>query len=224
MAERFSAFSFVDRIIRLDTGTRVTGRYTIPLAATRFPASLIAEAVGQLAAWAAMSRLAFTRRPVAGLAHETLYLGTAAPGDTLDLAVAIESCDETAIAYGGTACVAGTPVLVLRDYLGPMLPMEDFDAPEALRADFETLCGAGARAERVRGVPAPHFSVKRGAAGEHLLADLHVPAAAPFFADHFRAAPCTPGPCSWMHRWPSHSSSRARLRRCAAARNWRCRA
>src|SRR5512134_1961178 len=189
MAERFRAFSFVDRITRLDPGARVTGRYTIPSAATRFPASLIAEAVGRLAAWAAMSRVAFTRRPVAGLARETRYLGTAAPGDTLDLAVEIQSCDETAIAYGGTASVAGAPVLELRDYLGPMLPMEDFDAPEAVRADFETLCGAGAPAERFRGVPAPDLRVNGGATGEQLRAELHVPAAASFFADHFPRRP-----------------------------------
>lgn len=193
MAGRFSAFSFVDQITALDPGTRVTGRYTIPLAAMRFPASLVAEAIGQLAAWAAMSRFAFTRRPVAGLARETLYLGTAAPGESLELAVDIQSCDETAIAYGGTACVAGVPVIALTDCLGPMLPMEDFDAPEAMRADFETLRGAGAPAGRFRGVAEPDIRMNGGTAGEQLRAELQVPAAAPFFADHFPRRPVYPG-------------------------------
>ena len=50
--ERPGAFSFVDRITHR-AGGRIEGEYTVPAAATRFPASLMAEAVGQLAAWSA---------------------------------------------------------------------------------------------------------------------------------------------------------------------------
>jgi 3-hydroxymyristoyl/3-hydroxydecanoyl-(acyl carrier protein) dehydratase len=193
MAERFSAFSFVDRITKLEPAVRVEGCYTIPTGATRFPASLMAEAVGQLAAWAAMSRLDFTRRPVAGLAAETLYHGAAAPGQTLDLEADIQSCDAEAIAYGGKARVGGACVLELRHCVGPMLPMEEFDAPEAGRADFETLRGPGAPANRFRGVDAPEIRVIEHVAGERLRAELRVPASAPFFADHFPRRPVFPG-------------------------------
>ena len=55
MDGRFRAFSFVDRITRLDPGHRIEGLYTVPATASRFPAALMAEAVGQLAAWSAMS-------------------------------------------------------------------------------------------------------------------------------------------------------------------------
>ena len=68
MAERFSAFSFVDRITKLEPGVRAAGRYAIPGHLPRFPACLVAEAIGQLAAWVSMSKLGFRRRPVAGLA------------------------------------------------------------------------------------------------------------------------------------------------------------
>jgi len=193
MADRFSAFSFVDHIASLEPGAGITGRYAIPLAATRFPPSLVAEAVGQLAAWAAMSQIGFTRRPVAGLARETRYFGMAAPGDTLDLAVEIQTCDENAIAYGGTASIAGSTVLRLRDCLGPMLPMEDFDEPEAMRADFEILRGRGASADRFRGVPPPEINVRGQGSPETLVAELRVPPAAPFFADHFPRRPVYPG-------------------------------
>jgi 3-hydroxymyristoyl/3-hydroxydecanoyl-(acyl carrier protein) dehydratase len=193
MAERFSAFSFVDRITRLDPGARIEGRYSVPRAATRFPASLMAEAVGQLAAWAAMSQAGFARRPVAGLAAETLYFGAAAPGQTLALEADIQSCDAEAIAYGGKAHVDGACVLELRNCVGPMLPMEEFDAPEAVRADFETLRGPGAPADRFRGVDAPEVRVVEHVAGEHLRAELLVPAAAPFFDDHFPRRPVFPG-------------------------------
>jgi len=193
MADRFSAFSFVDHIASLEPGVGITGRYAIPRAATRFPPSLVAEAVGQLAAWAAMSQIGFARRPVAGLARETRYFGMTTPGDTLDLAVEIQACDENAIAYGGTASIGGSPILRLRDCLGPMLPMEDFDEPEAVRADFEILRGMGAPADRFRGVPPPEIKVNGPAAPETLVAELRVPPAAPFFADHFPRRPVYPG-------------------------------
>lgn len=193
MAERFSAFSFVDRITALEPGARAAGRYTIPLAIAAFPPPLVAEAVGQLAAWAAMPRLGFRRRPVAGLAGESLFLAAPTPGQTLDLEVEIRSCDDEAIAYDGCARVNGTRLVELKHCLGPMLPMEEFDAPEAVRADFELLCDAGAPAGRFKGVAARAVSVIEHVPGERLRAELHVPQSAPFFGDHFPRRPVLPG-------------------------------
>jgi len=193
MAERFSAFSFVDRITRLEPGPRIEGRYTIPAHLSCFPACLVAEAIGQLAAWASMSRLGFRRRPVAGLAGETLFLSGAMPGQVLDLAVALEACDEDAVAYGGAAAVAGRPVLELRHCVGPMLPMEEFDAPEAVRADFEVLAGPGAPPARIRALPQLEASVIERLPGKAVSARLQVPASAPFFGDHFPRRPVFPG-------------------------------
>jgi 3-hydroxymyristoyl/3-hydroxydecanoyl-(acyl carrier protein) dehydratase len=193
MAERFRAFSFVDRITRLEPGHRIEGRYTVPASASRFPASLMAEAVGQLAAWAAMSQVGFTHRPVAGLAGETRYEGTVEPGQTLDLEADIERCDEEAIAYGGKASIDGHRVLELIHCVGPMLPMEEFDAPDAVRADFETLIGPGAPAGRFNGVAAPTIKLIAHVNGEKLRAELHVPSNAPFFGDHFPRRPVFPG-------------------------------
>jgi 3-hydroxymyristoyl/3-hydroxydecanoyl-(acyl carrier protein) dehydratase len=193
MAERFSAFSFVDRITKLEPGVRGAGRYTIPPAVAHFPPSLVAEAVGQLAAWTAMSQLEFRRRPVAGLAGEALFLADVAPGQTLDLEVSIQSCDEEAVSYGGTASVAGARVLQLQDCVGPMLPMEEFDAPEAVRADFETLSGAGAPPGRFKGVAPREVKAIDRVPGERLRAELRVPDSAPFFGDHFPLRPVFPG-------------------------------
>ena len=50
MSDRFRAFSFVDRITR-STARHIEGEYTVPARVTRFPGSLMAEEVGQLAAW-----------------------------------------------------------------------------------------------------------------------------------------------------------------------------
>jgi 3-hydroxymyristoyl/3-hydroxydecanoyl-(acyl carrier protein) dehydratase len=193
MAGHFSAFSFVDRITDLAAGTRAAGEFAIPAGLASFPACLVAEAVGQLAAWVAMAHVEFRVRPVAGLAEETRFLGPAAPGQRLDLEVEIERCDDEAVAYSGRARVGGTPVLELRHCLGPMLPLADFDAPEAVRARFEALCNGGVAGGTFAGVAAPDLRVIERQPGERVRAALRVPAAAPFFADHFPRRPVFPG-------------------------------
>ena len=193
MAERFSAFSFVDRITKLEPGARAVGRYAIPAHLPRFPACLVAEAIGQLAAWVAMAHFGFRRRPVAGLAGETLFLGGVTAGQILELAVEIETCDEDAVAYGGSARVDGGVVLELRNCVGPMLPMEEFDAPEMMQSDFEVLCGPGAPAARFRALPQPEVTVIDRVPGKSLTATLQVPESAPFFGDHFPRRPVFPG-------------------------------
>jgi 3-hydroxymyristoyl/3-hydroxydecanoyl-(acyl carrier protein) dehydratase len=192
MSDRFSAFSFVDRITALEAGRLARGRFTIPAGLPAFSTCLVAEAVGQLAAWAAMAQAEFRRRPVAALAGETRIIGEAAPGETLDLGVEIESCDPDAVAYRGWARVADRPVLELCRCVGPMLPQEDFDAPEVVRGDFETLCGPGARPGRFPGITTPDLSMTERIPGQRLTASMHVPVSAPFFGDHFPRRPVFP--------------------------------
>jgi len=188
---RFRAFSFVDRILAHDPAATVRGRYAIPAHATRFPPSLAAEAVGQLAAWAAMNALDFRVRPVAGLAGETRFGAPLQPGDALDLEVTMESATESDVAYHGRALVNGEPVLVLDHALGPMLPASDFDDPRAMRADFVTLTTTGAPANRFDGVDPIAIDVAERANGR-LRATLAIPADAPYFADHFPRRPVFP--------------------------------
>ena len=194
MNGRFSAFSFVDRIDAYAAGSPVRGRYAIPARATRFPPSLAAEAVGQLAAWVAMQRLGFRVRPVAGLAGETRYGRAFGPGDTLDLEVDLESATDSDVAYHGRASVAGETVLALERALGPMLPADEFDDPLALARDFETLAGPGAPPGRFGGVPATELAIDAAATrpGERAAARLAIPPAAPYFADHFPRKPVYP--------------------------------
>ena len=193
MAERFRAFSFVDQITELDPGVRAVGRYAIPLPVARFPASLVAESVGQLAAWASMAKLEFRRRPVAGLAGQVDFLAAASPGETLDLEVHINTCDDDAVAYGGSASIGGERIVVLADCVGPMLPIEEFDDPAALLRDLETLLGPGAPAGRFSGVAARATNILDRIPGERVRAELRVPGSAPFFGDHFPRRPVFPG-------------------------------
>jgi len=191
MSGRFRSFSFVDRITRRDGG-RVEGHYTLPLG-VHFPASLMAEAVGQLAAWSSMAQLDFACRPVAGLANAVHYHQLPYPGCTLQLQADIERCDAEAVAYSGKAFVDGRLALELQDSVGPMLPMDEFDTPEAVRADFHTLLGAGVAPGRFGGVPEPALQDLQAVPGERLSAVLQVPAAAPYFDDHFPRRPVFPG-------------------------------
>ena len=139
MEEHFRAFSFVDRIHSVQPGVRIRGRYAIPAGIESFPASLVAEAVGQLAAWAAMAAMDFKCRPVAGLAGMIDLLSPARPGQVLELAADLETVDIEAVAYGGTAQASGIPVIRMQHCVGPMMPLEEFDDPQSLRERFAVL-------------------------------------------------------------------------------------
>src|SRR4029453_10567411 len=101
MGDHFAAFSFVDRIIEYEPGRCARGRYFVPAHIASFPSCLVAESVGQLAAWVAMAHIGFRGRPVAALANETRFRSGVRPGSTLDLAVEIESCAEHPVPYAG---------------------------------------------------------------------------------------------------------------------------
>ena len=64
-SDHFAAYSFVDRIVEFERGSRARGVFAIPAAIDAFPAAFVAEAVGQLAAWVAMDAIEFRGRPVA---------------------------------------------------------------------------------------------------------------------------------------------------------------
>jgi 3-hydroxymyristoyl/3-hydroxydecanoyl-(acyl carrier protein) dehydratase len=190
--EHFAAFSFVDRITQFAPGKGAHGVYHVPAEVRAFPACLVAEAVGQLAAWVSMESIDYRGRPVAALAGETRFLDAVAPGDVIQLAVDIDHIDDDAVSYRGFADVDGKRVIELNDCLGPMLPAADFDDPEALRVRFALLCGKGAPADRFKGVIEPRVEIAEHVARRSMRARIKVPAEAPFFADHFPRRPVFP--------------------------------
>jgi len=192
MGDHFAAFSFVDRITDYEPGRRARGRYAIPPGITGFPSCLVAEAVGQLAAWVSMAHINFRGRPVAALANETRFRAEVRPGDTLELDVDIQSCDNEAVAYAGRALVGGKHAIELIDCLGPMLPVEEFDSPDAIAERFALIRGAGAPPGRFGGVLAPGVVRTGGEPGVSATGTLSVPETAPFFRDHFPRRPVFP--------------------------------
>jgi 3-hydroxymyristoyl/3-hydroxydecanoyl-(acyl carrier protein) dehydratase len=139
-----------------------------------------------------MDAIDFRGRPVAALATETVFYRDVSPGGRLELAIQVESCDDEAIAYSGRAEVDGETVIELRHCLGPMLPVADFDAPEALRERLSLLRTEGAPEGRFRGVATPKLSSLDGEPGRAARAVLQVPTSASFFADHFPRRPVFP--------------------------------
>ena len=191
-SQHFAAFSFVDRITQIAPGKSAHGVYHVPAAVRAFSACLVAEAVGQLAAWVSMESIDYRGRPVAALAGETRFFGGVAPDDFIRLAVEIDHVDDDAVSYRGFADVDGKRVIELNDCLGPMLPAADFDDPEALRERFALLCGAGAPADRFQGVIEPRVEIAEHVSRRSVRARIKVPAEAPFFADHFPRRPVFP--------------------------------
>jgi len=193
MDGHFNAFTFVNRITELQPGGSVLGSYLIPPHIDAFPQSLAAEALGQLAAWAAMSIVDFKFRPLAGIAGLVELLSPVRPGQMLNLSVELESVDNEATAYRGIASADGIPVIRLQNCVGPMLPVEEFDEPQTLRQHFAVLRNGGSTPGGFGGIPPLEFARTGGEPGQSVRATLEIPMSAPFFADHFPRRPVFPG-------------------------------
>ena len=189
---RFSAFSFVDRITSIGSSGQIKGSFLIPAHLEFFPQSLVAEAIGQLAAWYAMSSLNFARRPVAALAGATKYHSEARPGERLSLEAIIESCDSESVSYSGVATAGERLILELADCSGAMLPQQEFDDPETIGQQFKLLETTGAKENRLAQAPCilPR-DLKSDVLGT-LEGTLIIPCQADFFADHFPNKPVFP--------------------------------
>ncbi len=193
MTEHFRAFSFVDRIHRDETGKRITGTYHIPAGVDRFPLSLVAESIGQLAAWSSMAAVGFEFRPVAGIAGHVEFSGEVKPGDTLELEATLVKADSEAVGYDGVARVNGEVVVRLQDCLGPMVPLIEFDDPESLKERYRLLTSDGAVPDAFQGVPGFFAEKTGGVTGETSEGSFQIPEAAAFFKDHFPRRPVFPG-------------------------------
>ena len=186
-------FCFVDRLQVIEKGRRARGELVVPRGVPEVPPCYLAEAIGQLAGWIAMSATGFRRRPVAGIAREVRILGQAPPDCAVDLEAELNSLSDDAVSYGGRASLGGRTLVELGACLGPMLAMEDFDDPEEVRKRYEALAGPLAR-EGASPDTAYRLDVSIGEheVGKRICAELRVPVSAPFFADHFPRKPVLP--------------------------------
>jgi 3-hydroxymyristoyl/3-hydroxydecanoyl-(acyl carrier protein) dehydratase len=150
------SFLFVDKILTLESGKRAIGIkqvsehdiYLKPTHDGRFSlfSCIIGEAMGQLASWTIMKAKDFTLRPVAGVVGEVKIFGEAYIGDTILLESTIEAINNEAILYHSVASVAGKTILTIRDGLGPLLPIEQFNDPEWMKQYFAQIYQASCEA------------------------------------------------------------------------------
>ena len=194
MTDHFAAFSFVDRITEFEPARRARARVRgAGRDSTAFPSCLVAEAVGQLAAWVAMEKIAFRGRPVAALANETRFHGEVRPGEHAGTRRRDRALRRRGrgLRRHGRASTASSSI-ELHDCLGPMLPVAEFDRPGG--AGRAPRAAARRRAPR-RGVSrrrAPR-TVERHRRRARLRPGCRCPPTAPFFADHFPRRAGVPG-------------------------------
>jgi 3-hydroxymyristoyl/3-hydroxydecanoyl-(acyl carrier protein) dehydratase len=188
------SFLFVHRITELDS-QHARGELCCASDAADLPVWVAIEAIGQLACWIAAARSDFTTRPVAAVVREGRIprgMGTAAAARVV-LEAQLERVDRRAVLYGGRALADGLEIAGLGGCVGPTLPLDSFDDPAAVRARFAALRAGstGLPPLSPADLPAPDLRdlTIRGTTGR---ADLWVPTAAPFFADHFPRQPVYP--------------------------------
>jgi acyl carrier protein len=156
MNPHFRAFSFVDRITRLEPGVSASGAGTpCPAGLVDFPISLAAEAVGQLAAWAAMAALDFRfgrrrhRRP-----GRTLAAGPTRHGARNPRAPQDRGKRRRRLRRRG-AHRTDRPVVQLEDCVGPMVNVSDFD--DRWRSGPDSNCSAPEGPPRAPSRVCPRF-------------------------------------------------------------------
>jgi 3-hydroxymyristoyl/3-hydroxydecanoyl-(acyl carrier protein) dehydratase len=118
--------------------------------------------------------------------------GEEARGD-VELEARIERLDARAILYAGSARCADGEVAALSRCVGPLLPMELFDDPAAVRARFAALRGGAPAAAPALASEVLHPELSSAESGaESVSSQLQVPTTAPFFVDHFPRRPVYP--------------------------------
>ena len=195
-ATHFAAYSFVDRIAEFEPGRRArAARSRCRRRSPHFPSCLVAEAVGQLAAWVAMDAHRLSRPAGRGARdRDAVSRRRRSPGSTLELAVDDRRVRRRSgrVQRPRAASTAATSIELV-DCLGPMLPVADFDSPDALRERLRAAARRRRAARPFRGVRRCRAVVTHDATpASRCCATLDVPASAPFFADHFPRRPVFP--------------------------------
>jgi 3-hydroxymyristoyl/3-hydroxydecanoyl-(acyl carrier protein) dehydratase len=184
-------FLFVESIHQFESGRRARGRITLPDGAQVAPC-VIAEAVGQLAGWIAMEHAQFALRPVAGLVGECMITERPIPGAIVELAVEMDTVDQDAVGYSGAAFVNGRPLVTLERCGAPMLPLEDFDDPHAMRQRFAALISGVGPIACDPGLGEAVQLEQVALDDDGIVARITTPEEPAFYLDHFPRKPVFP--------------------------------
>ena len=144
-------FLAIDRILELKKGKMATGiknpsfeECRLPrLGVTgKMPRTLILEAIGQLAAWLIIVSCDFEARPMIASFGRAEFTGDVGAGEQLIIEVNLKSFHEDAALVEGEAKNGGKLVAIVRDAVCTFAPMEMFDDPEEVKAQYQALIRA----------------------------------------------------------------------------------
>lgn len=214
------SFLLVDQITQFNSGKSVQGVkhisasepylcYSYQSQRPIFMPTLVGEAVGQLAAWAVIDALDFSKRPVAGIVSQVNIYDEVAVGDTLKLSADIDAIDEQAVEYHGVASVGDKKIFEIESAVGPMMPMSEMNDKAEVQAQFNQIHRVGAMTENTLDntsydlFPGVEHPSKLNPAGcfdrilvmqqdELCIAEKIVSLSAPYFVDHFPLKPVLP--------------------------------
>lgn len=141
-------FLMIDKILELKEGETATGvknpsfeECSLPGLSTtgEMPRTLILEAIGQLAAWLIIVTRDFEVRPMIASFSKVEFTGDAGAGDQLVIHVALKSLHDDAALVEGEARVGGKPVARVSHAVCTFVPMEMYDKPEEVKAQYRIL-------------------------------------------------------------------------------------
>ena len=207
-------FLFVDQLLSFELGQGARGikhvtaydTYLAPSESGKpvLSSCIVGEALGQLCSWYVIKATDVKVRPVAGIVAEVNIFGQAYLGDTIELTVRVEQLDEQAVNWHGEAKVRGQTILIVKNSIGPCLPMVDFNDPDEVRWQLKMIDRPDNLRAFVEGqaVIPDHINyypeltcfdnILSWNTGEKIVAQKNISIIAPYFADHFPRKPVLP--------------------------------
>lgn len=212
-------FLFVDRILNFSPG-KISGLKHVTLNDAYLSEnkekkltllhSIIGEALGQLCSWYVLKNSNFSLRLVGGVVEDIQMYGDAYVGDTILLENDIEELDldNCVVRVNAKASIRGETILIFKNGIAPLLPLEDFNNPEDIKVDFSRLYRPDAAYDHPFDVnPTYHYpttnfkpslpqfiydKILLWKEGQELIAQKNVSMSGPYFVDHFPRKPLFP--------------------------------
>lgn len=203
------SFLFVDHILDLVPGKKTVGLKHVTLNDTYLThfenklalrTCIIGEALGQLCSWNVLKTSDYKFRPVGGVIQEIQMHATASVGDTILLESEIETLDDDMVSFSGRASVNDKTLLVVKNSLAPLMPLEEYNHRIKVQNDFEILYQPSAKIvypKEKNNVPAPYYQIAYDKIlsqenGKELTAQKKIASDASYFQDHFPKKPVFP--------------------------------
>jgi 3-hydroxymyristoyl/3-hydroxydecanoyl-(acyl carrier protein) dehydratase len=148
-------FLFVDKILALEPGQSTTAIKNITLSDDYLRLNhqgegiiipcILGEAIGQLCSWNVIQSSDFQLRLIGGVVGEVNLRNEAFVGDTVILENTIDhlDLDNQVVSFHGTARVQDTIIIEVKNGLGPLLPIADFNDVQTVKNEYKNIYRPG---------------------------------------------------------------------------------